>query len=845
MHFNAPFLLLGSMVLLWSGSTYAGQNGAPKVNSYIEETREKATAGLSSIAQFDLANAYAFGLHGVKEDKAEAYYWASVCANMLNEVDSFHGSLKSLEEISFLQETLHPGRDTLPFLTKRLLVDSQLRIFCEDLATVIGRKLGPHEKKNVRNRVNTWAEQHKLQAPTIDKEQLRIYLLTRRLLAEIDSGRADMEGIRKLLADGADVHFQTRKTSGAANTLLLDKAVEHGRGDVAGALIDAGLNDPQAIRKAFRAALDKNDIPLVQMLLAKGAVWDAELLSAGLYGAMKANDAERTAFFVKKGATLGDDKRQLGILLGALVKNGSIEMVKRYINMGGPISGIQSYHDNATPLELAARREDTAILKLLLEKGALVADSKANSSLLRTAVVARNMPALKILLPEITLSENERNKLVISAVNNYHPLVMDYLLAQGFVLTDEQKESIAKCAPEEKTCDNGLKLYGGPPYCQPVNCPVAAKKSSFNALVEHPLNQVNAQAREVFLHGSAEEKSAMIATIQQAPGNYAPPVLHMMAETLFHKIRDEEGLFWSIAAVMRADESRFVCRAKDKNNARLWGISFSPTYEFYKRREPEKIKLILEKVRGWDVQTPHNYNPQYMSYPTQCISAERWEMVRNEARNAFISASLAALNEGNKKQKIDDLLPLAQKEDAEAQYQLGLCFLLSGRCRMSAEDTVGALAHKAAQQKAQEGQSVKTFSGLNLREKNKQRAMFWLEKSAAQGYVPAIKELAVDYAVGRGVKPDGAKAQAMAMQLFEKGEPESIPMMATITAEKQGSREAYIYAWQLFAKTVNAPWGDAVASSEAKLTDEELADGKRRAEELIKTYLPVYGSKKP
>ncbi|MBM3618865.1 MAG: hypothetical protein FJX23_10050, partial [Alphaproteobacteria bacterium] len=641
-----------------------------KLEKYLQE----AQTAYGSYAQFELSRAYYFGIDGAKKDEGEAYYWASICAKGLKNTASFEEQITDMERMAFIEETNRPGVDPLGAYTMKLLLDPEMRIVCEDMVTVLGEKLPAAKKREMDAKAASWvAEQAHAEAP-FDEAQFQRFLIKQRLASEATAPKADPEGISKLLAQGGDAYLKQPKA-----TQWLKKATENGATEAMETLIDGGMNQPEYLRDALEVALDNNDAKAEKLLRDKGAPWNEELASRGLIGAMKANDAARADAYVKNGATLGNDPYKSKSLLSALIQENNVPMIKRYIALGGtvPSSGANS---SGEPLQAAAQYADGKTLDVLFNTGIAKEEKFESASFLDSAVRSRNLAAVQKVLPLATLQEAEKTKLMANAVNNYHKPIVDYLLGKGFTLTEEQKTTIATCAPEELVCEGGRKIYGGPPHCQPIRC-IEKPKAPLQEPVAHPSNTANAKALEVFSNGSSKEKTALIDTIQKTPGLYSPRVLNAMSHALFHKLRDDEGIFWGLAAEMRHEADSKICPLNE-GQVSYTGALYSTTHDFYKRREPEKVKEALERVRAWDAETPYDYNPQSSLYLSTCVAPERWEGIRAAVRRTFVYSSQTPLPEPKTEMlKMDELLPRAEKGDVEAQHQLGYCYLIPMQCR--------------------------------------------------------------------------------------------------------------------------------------------------------------------
>ena len=131
------------------------------------------------------------------------------------------------------------------------------------------------------------------------------------------------------------------------------------------------------------------------------------------------------------------------------------------------------------------------------------------------------------------------------------------------------------------------------------------------------------------------------------------------------------------------------------------------------------------------------------------------------------------------------------------------------------------------------------YHGEGVAQDNK-RTVILFEQSAAAGDILSASNLAKMYEFGMGVEQDDARAAAWYQKAANMGDPQSQFSASIMYYKGQGvprDRAEAAKWWTLammqggrFAETVRR----SVESAEAKLTPEEIAEGKRRAEEWIK-----------
>lgn len=378
---------------------------------------------------------------------------------------------------------------------------------------------------------------------------------------------------------------------------------------------------------------------------------------------------------------------------------------------------------------------------------------------------------------------------------------------------------------------------------------------------------VNDTAQKILETGLSDEKSATIQKIMQSPGQYNPRTLGKMSEALFHKFRDEEGIFWALAAELRAEEDSAICPSITPSI----GIrrADQPAYGYYKGRDAKLVESKLKTVRDWDEKTPYNYKLPWLDSRVTCSPPEARDKIRVR-RAWFRPENLRDPPpfEQENDSKMDDYLVLANNGDAKAQYALGNCYSHM-ICRPFAADIVAADANIALQEKQKETQPDLVIVGrresvgnYHLDEYNPDKAIFWYEKAAENDYRDS--KILVIKALMSSAKPEGVeKAKAWGIDMFKKAKPYAVDAMFYTTndlslkedAAIRNNRSVNYRAWRLVADRIPNVVSN-LAASECKddnrqrqrgvLSCAELnANSESLAEQYINTYLPLYGSEKP
>jgi ankyrin repeat protein len=106
------------------------------------------------------------------------------------------------------------------------------------------------------------------------------------------------------------------------------------------------------------------------------------------------------------------------------------EIARLLIDKGIPVNA--KTKSGGTPLDYACGNHDSAMIKLLLSKGAEIRDSKSSGALLRSALDDKECVAILLAAgADPKLVDNEGNSLLFSAAYDGHPEVAELLLAHG------------------------------------------------------------------------------------------------------------------------------------------------------------------------------------------------------------------------------------------------------------------------------------------------------------------------------------------------------------------------------------------------------------------------------
>lgn len=416
----------------------------------------------------------------------------------------------------------------------------------------------------------------------------------------------------------------------------------------------------------------------------------------------------------------------------------------------------------------------------------------------------------------------------------------DVNAGQGVILKDALKTGKADVA--QILMKEGANADGSVVTTSSAKEP-STSNSPLKQAINHSSNALTQKAIDIFAKGTSEQKRAMIEEVKSNSGSYDPMALMAVSASLFHKFEDDDALFWYLAAHLRADTDYRICQRKE-NSYSSFKLGISPVAEYYTRLESEKLAALVPKVLEWDRQTPINYNMQWGASESSCLASDNYNEVKESVRKQFSNrysnlkrnSTLSRMPENK-----DNLVPLAEAGDKVAQYQLGQCYMEPSSCELN-EYLQRVLDHQAQQDLDQEGASSKTFSGPDLDAEYASKAIYWLQKSADQKYIPAYMSLIYAYDKPRNkfIERDAFKSCFYVLELVKMGDTNVYNMMSRLSWNPDANKPAEQYAWSLVAAAHNNKLPTPVMPS--NMSDEDFAKAKNRAqviEGLLASSKPI------
>lgn len=294
----------------------------------------------------------------------------------------------------------------------------------------------------------------------------------------------------------------------ACGTRTIFEAVENGDVDTVKIMLD---KDPSLLKNnnkpylsLFRRAVLTNQIPVMELLLQRGAEIDAHFFDPG-HGfngvtpfllAVHSANIQTMEWLIQKGANIhaitgaGDN---FSNAINMAVSSGSLEKVKRLLQLGVEVGTSEKGFYN--PLIGAVLRRNIEMAKLLLENGAtLTINNQKRNTLLHWAVSMENIEGIRLLL-DYGANVNARNgygRIPLHNLQYWHkdrPEITAMLLEKGSDLNARGKDGntpLHQAARNRCTASARLMLEKG----ARVDIPGYKNRTPLGSAVENIANGV-------------------------------------------------------------------------------------------------------------------------------------------------------------------------------------------------------------------------------------------------------------------------------------------------------------------------------------------------------------------
>ncbi len=812
----------------------------------------KFHGGMDIAAYGVLGKNYYYGLEGFPEDKQESYFWFNACLHEGDGQMSMQDNFRYMEEAVDMARQQFKEKLTGVHMMGKMLVEPQARQYCADFVDYINKYLPQLNNDAVQKRIEAWKKTHPLPVDTRTPAQKKQAELNYRFLYAINTNaRLDPVGIKALIDAGADVSLKTLEHQKSALAVLVPKR----NAEVLALVLQAHRFDREVMQEALKTAYLNGDKETAAVLIAHGAMPNERMYIFGLQGAMEQGDFAQVDYFLKKGAHIDLDAFEKNGPAGKLIAKGDNKMLALYLSLlPAPMEYWQG-NMNAM-LASAGQQGNIEAMQILLGKGAEVNPVMDETPLMK-AIRAKQDRAVDFLLKHgaaLDGADGGSARLMKEAFYAKNQATIELLMQAGIPLTAEHKELLAQCKFRKEICSDGTSRYGGPPKCGEELCRFQSvrNKGKLEKIIDHPMNEKNTTAADILRNGKEDLVDKTIAQIMAAPETYTPATLHVMAERLFARFRDDEGIFWHMAADLRARGDRYICKTvtpKDSGDRDLWS---SPIFDFLKRRRMEDVLETVPKVVAWDRQTPYAYNIQWGFWETSCMPPAEQVKKREEVRHTYRPEHMPEILpvEAAWQNKMEDMLEKAEKGDVNAQYQLGHCYAYIHRCHRPLKEIMAVNDFQAQQEKErrnargkQKSNIVKVENYKGFEESDALNVRKWLQKAVDNGHPYAARDLA-DVRLSNPFTPEEkAAAYEVALQKFKQGDRYAYTALKNYSPEGEGNKKILEYAFLRVMAEVEKKAGMSAADRlYKKFTEGERKIADQKAEAYIKKYAPLFNS---
>lgn len=832
--------------------TAAAQRAEPTLQDKIN-ARIKFHGGMDAAAYAEIGAYYYYGLEGFPEDKQEAYFWYNACRHEGEGQMSMADGFRYLEE-TFDQAARQFGREKMSgvHMMAKVLVEPGVRMACIDVVDYMNKYLPQYNNKAAQERIAAWKKAHPLPVDVRTPEQKKQAELKYRFLTAISGigTQVDPVGIKALIDAGADVFAKTLEhQKSVLSVLVLRKDAE-----VVALVLQAHRFDAAEMQESLKTAYLSGDRDMARVLIQYGAVPDRNLYTLGLQGAMEQGDQAQVEYFLSKGARVDLAAFDKQGPAGKLIAKGDNEMLALYLKLLPATEG-RARHINALFVS-AAEQGNVEAMQMLLKEGAIINPEHGEEPLVKAVRAKRDESVDFLLKNGATLDVNNggRARLMEEAFYAKNQTTVDLLVQAGIPLTADQQALQAQCKFRKEICpDDGRVIYGGAPKCEEKLCRTLLRnQDKLEKIVDHPTNQKNAAAVDILRNGKGQAVEDIIQEITTAPEFYSPATLGAMSKRLFAQYRDDEGIFWHMAAELRSNGDREVCKTSkyrfgDREMRR------SHVFDFLKRRRMEDVLGMIPKVIDWDRQTPYSYNMQWGFYETTCLPSEEQAKKREGERRIYKPYNMPEVSpvEAAWMNRMEDMLEKAEKGDVEAQYNLGFCYAYIHRCHRPLKEMMEIQEHMVLQEK--ERKRSRATSGTNEAERkilkdfdklDAMNARKWLQKAADNGHPHAARVLSDIKLRSPYTSEEKAAAYDAALQRFKQGEVHAYRDLVRYEnpAHEVDSNVINYLDFRMQGKIGGKEQSGRADSIYKKFSEEERKRVDAILEEHIKKYVPLYNT---
>lgn len=458
-------------------------------------------------------------------------------------------------------------------------------------------------------------------------------------------------------------------------------------------------------------------------------------------------------------------------ILMSAAGSGRLDLIEVLLSAGADIDAQNT--KGFSPLIWAIRSKQTQAAMALIQAGADVnlTDTLGDSTLMN-AIDIRDVETAKALIQagaDIHYTDTSRygsSDALLEALEHGQNELAELLISSGAQIKSYHKPHFHdSCDEETATCPDGTVLKKSPPSCIFDQCPhPETSRENKNNKAQNPAEYKpvtgtyseieTASGHNMILklsEGTSEEKEQVIKQITDHPGDYDPRLLKALCEQLFLKVKDDEAVFWCLAAQLRARYDALICQNEASSDFKFGFRFMNARYDSYFWGKKDKIQALIKQVIEWDQKTPYNYDPRWVTVGKSrrtsnhedplpenlCTDPDRHEYFRKANQDLFIMDEEGKL-------RMEQLLQKAQKDGQQ-------------RVVSSQSEDVNLLVQKAntgdkeaqyllSKPEYQNKRGIKDY-GERIIDSEK-----WLINSARQNYPPALLSLGQLYLDGHSSK---------------------------------------------------------------------------------------------
>lgn len=374
-----------------------------------------------------------------------------------------------------------------------------------------------------------------------------------------------------------------------------------------------------------------------------------------------------------------------------------------------------------------------------------------------------------------------------------------------------------QCPKDARLCENNVLSIHGGEDCAPGPCSLPKIVTDFSA---NSLDEILAALK----NKNTSIRQAANEWVRINAGSMPPAILQALSDNLFRLARDDEAMFWAMAAQMLMSYERMICKNltskhvyQDYHHKRD-GISSLPLY-----MNKERLPAMAEEVFDWAANKAGELTEGWAAREN-CLSPARAARIKEISYRSFVERADKIMRaDFGMRPAAETILIVsrAKKGDAAAQYEAANCFLYTANT-LCADFYLYHLG-EALRDIAPQDREAHTEAEKKLQEYFKKTGRDLMKKSAAQGYKKAQYALAENEQEKRDI----------ARKWIGKGDDEAYLELSLFSEDRFEK-----YAWAVVAESRGVKFaGLTRIEIEARLDDEGLVQAQSLAQKYIEETL--------